>query len=298
MSGTAQYVNRWGVANTGSALNDAYNLWDFMPGSDIVKSQPLINGSGLKGTRKEDVSRSRLAPYTVGGTLTCEPSPSFFGTWLKYAMGNGTGPALADALLAFDLICDRGGSWYHYIGCVANRMVIRGSAGGMITCAIDVLGLTETVIAENDFDTAIASSLVNTLAYEPFTHADLAMTLAGSARSILDFTLTIDNGARATFANSLTAIHILPGVRTVTLEANVPFTSTEAGNLYGLTKDGAAGSLVLTNSTVSTTFTFGRVQIPDNTARTQNGEVVLPIRAQIRGVNGGAEFTVTNDTTP
>lgn len=298
MSGTAQYVNRWSFENGTAVTFDSpgSDSWDFNPGSDMIKSQPLLNAQGLMGTRTKDVSRSRLGPYTVTGSLTIEPSPAFFGSWLPRVMGGGTAtsPTVEDALLEFGVMQDKGGDVFNYQGCVVNRMTLSGRAGGLIECSLDILGKTEAV----DQGTFAGLALGTTLAYEPFQHADLALTLAGTARSVLDFRLVIDNQVNARFVNSLTANEMITSGREITLEANVVYTSTEAGNLYSLAKDGAAGTLTLTNSTVSTSFAFGRVQIPDNSPRTQNGEVVLPIRAQIRGTSLGDEFTVTTDLTP
>ncbi len=299
MAGTAQYVNRWSFENGATpTFSGSSDAWDFDPGSDIVKTQTILNAEGLMGSAREDVSRSRYAPYGVAGTLTCEPSPAFFGAWLTRVMGGGTAtsPTLADALVEFGVLAERGADVFNYLGCIVNKMTIRGTAGGLITCAMDIIGKSEG----QDVATFVGAALPSgSVAAEPFTHSDLVLTLASSARTILDFTLTIDNGAVATFANSLTAVHILrKGRRSITLEANVPCTSTEVGNLYSLAKDGAAGSLVLTNGACSTTFTFSRVQIPDNSARTQNGEIVLPVRAQIRGTALGAEMTATVDLTP
>lgn len=293
---TAQYLNRWSFGNGASPTFDGTaDSWDFNAGSDFIKSQPILNAQGLAGSRLEDVSRTRFAPYTVGGTLTIEPSPSFFGSWLPRAMGGGTAtaPTLENALLEFGCLQDKGGDVYDYLGCVVNRMTIRGRAGGLIECSLDIIGKTEGT-SETEWS---GGSLGSTLAYEPFTHSDLVMTLVSGARSILDFTLVLDNAVTARFSNSLSATCLIPGKRSITLEARVPFTSTEASALYGQAKDGAAGSLVLTNSTVSTTFTFSRVQIPDNAPRTEGGEVILPIRAQIRGASWADEFTVTNDVT-
>lgn len=299
MAATAQYLNRWSFENGASPTFDSSSdTWDFNAGSDLVKSRPLLNAQGLAGSRLEDVSRTRLGPYTVAGTLTIEPSPAFFGSWLPRVMGGGTAtaPTLEDALLVFGCQQDKGigsSAAYEYLGCVVNRMTLRSRAGGLVECALDILGKTE-----DEGSTFAGAALGSTLAYEPFTHTDLVLTLAGSARSVLDFSLVVDNSVTARFVNSVTAGDMIPGRRSITLEARVPFTATEASDLYYLAKDGAAGSLVLTNSTVSTTFTFSRVQIPDNAPRTEGGEVILPIRAQIRGASWADEFTVTNDLTP
>lgn len=297
MSATASYVNQWAFEDGASVTwSGTSETWDFEEGSDMVKSQPLLNGTGLMGNREEDVSRTRLGPYDVSGTLTCEPSAAFMSAFLPRVMGGGTAtsPTLADAVPEFGILQDKGGDVYEYNGCKINRMTISGGARQLIKCAMDILGKTEATDEASFSGAAMGSSA----AYEPFQFADLALTLAGSARTVLDFRLVIDNGLTARFANGLTANQIIEGRRSITLEAKAVFTSTEAGNLYGLAKDGAAGSLVLTGNGVSTTFTFSRVQIPDNAPRSEGGEVVLPISAQIRGTSLGAEMTATNDITP
>lgn len=296
MSGTATYVNRWSFEDgTSPSFDSSSDTWDFREGSDLIKTQPILNGTGLMGTRKKDESRSRFGPYSVAGTLTCEPSPLFLATWLFRAMGGGSigSPTLADAIPYWDCLQDKGGDIFKYGGCKVNRLKLSGRAGGLVESAIDVVGKTETV-GQSFTGAAIPSG---DSAREPFQHADLALTLAGSARSVLQFDFELNNNLRARFVNGLTANEILEGERVITLNATCVFTSTEASALYGLTKEGAAGSLVLTNGTVSTTLSFSRVQIPDNSARSQGGEVVLPIQAQIRGTALGAEFTVTSDTT-
>lgn len=303
MSGTAQYVNRAAFEDGAApSFGASAEQWDFAPGSDIVKDQPILGSGGLSGTRVRDVSRTRLGPYTVGGTLSMDgtetgASPAFLSKWLPRAMGGGTAtaPAMANALVEFGALVDRSGDVYKYLGCVCNRLRLSGRAGGLVAASLDILGKTET--AGQSWGGSIPA-LGSSLAYEPFQHADLALSIAGSARTVLDWEFTLDNGARARFANALTADVMLPGERVITLTANVPFTSTEAGNLYGLAKDGAAGTLTLTNSTVSAALSFSRVQIPDRSPRTQGGEVILPIQAQVRGTSWGAEFTATIDITP
>src|SRR5688572_14091518 len=144
---SSQYVNRWSFEDGATPTFDSSSdTWDFNPGSDIVKSQPILNAQGLAGTRVKDVSRTRFGPYTVGGTLTIEPSPAFFGAWLPRVMGGGTAttPTLEDALLEFGVMADRGADVYKYLGCVVNRMTLSGRAGGLIECALDIIGKTET----------------------------------------------------------------------------------------------------------------------------------------------------------
>lgn len=297
MSGTSSYVNRWAYEDGATPTFDSSSdCWDWREGSDFVKSQPILNATGLMGTRIQDESRSRFGPYSVSASQNIEPSPKFFAAWLVRAMGGGTAgsPTLADTLPEFGCVQDKGGDLYQYLGNKVSRLRVSGKAGGLIEATVDILGKSEDATPSSWVGAALPSG---DSAAEPFQHADLVLTLAGSARSVLDFTFELNNNCRARFVNSLTANQILEGNRVISLSGTAVFSSVEAGNLYGLTKEGAAGSLVLTNGTVSTTLTFARVQIPDNSARSQGGEIILPFQAQIRGTALGAEFTATNDTT-
>lgn len=297
MSATSIFVNRWAYEDGATPTFDANSdTWDWREGSDFVKSQPILNATGLMGSRRKDESRSRFGPYSVSASQTCEPSPLWMATWLYRAMGGGSvgSPSLADTLPEFGCLQEKGGDVYQYLGNKVSKLKISGKAGGLVEATVDILGKSEDTSVSTFTGAALPSG---DSASEPFQHADLVLTLAGSARSVLDFNFELNNNCRARFVNSLTANHIIEGERMITLTANVVFTSTEAGNLYSLTKEGAAGSLVLTNGTVSTTFTFSRVQIPDNSAKSQGGEVILPISAQIKGTALGAEFTATIDST-
>lgn len=297
MSGTSSYVNRWAYEDGATPTFDSSSdTWDWREGSNFIKTQPILNATGLMGTRKKDESRTRFGPYSVSASQSCEPSPLWMATWLYRVMGGGSvgSPSLADTLPIFGALEDKGGDIFQYLGCKASRLQLSGRAGGLIEATVDILGKSEDTTVSSFTGAALPSGDSSA---EPFQHADLVLTLAGSARSVLDFRFELNNNCRARFVNGLTANEIMEGERMVTLSGNAVFTSTEAGNLYGLTKEGAAGSLVLTNGTVSTTLTFARVQIPDNSARAQGGEIILPFSAQIRGTALGAEFTATIDST-
>jgi hypothetical protein len=297
MSGTSSYVNRWAYEDSATPTFDSGSeTWDWREGSDFIKTQPILNATGLMGTRRKDESRTRFAPYSVSASQSCEPSPLFLATWLFRAMGGGSigSPSLADALPVFGSLQDKGGDVYQYLGCKASKLKLSGKAGGLVDCTVDIIGKSEDTTVTSFVGAALPSG---DSASEPFQHADLVLTLAGSARKVLDFDFELNNNCKGRFVNSLTADEIMEGERLITLSGTSVFSSTEAGNLYGLTKEGAAGSLVLTNGTVSVTLTFARVQIPDNSARSQGGEIILPFQAQVRGTALGAEFTATIDST-
>ena len=294
MTATASYLNKWSFDT--QAIDGSSPSFDFNEGSDFIKTQPILNAQGLMGTRKMDESRSRFGPYSIAASLTCEPSPAFLAYFLPLALGGGsaTAPALADAIPEFTAAQDRTAVDNQYTGCKISRLSLSGSAGGLISCSMDVLGKVED--GTTWAGAALPSGGVDA---EPFQFADLVTTLVSASRSILDFNLEINNNLRARFVGgSLTADQIIEGERSISLSCTSVFTATEASALYGLSKEGAAGTLVLTNGAVSTTFTFARVQIPDNGPRSSGGEIILPISAQVRGTALGAEFTCAVDSTP
>lgn len=300
MSGTSQYVNRWAFEDGATPTFDSSSdSWDFLPGSSIDCDQEYINSQGLTGTAKQDVSRSRDGLIKVGGTLSSDAvSPAFLGQWLLRAMGGGTvtSPTLADAPYLWGALMDCGADVFNAKGCVVNRFGLNGRAGSAIECVQDVIGLTHG----QDVTSFTGAALGTSLAYEPLVFSDLGITIAGSSRIITSFGFEILNGFVARPASgSLSADAILrTGLRVVTLQAMVPCTSTEVADLYGLSKDGSAASLVLTNGACSATLSFSRFQVPKRSPRTQEGEVLLPLRAQIRGTGLGAEMTATIDATP
>lgn len=304
--GEPAYSRRWASAAGASPTFGAGSTrWDF--NSDTVRRQSkLLLSGGTRGTRARITKNTRDAPYDVLGTLTINPSPKFLGEFLVYALGGGTetAPAFADLLTEFALLADRGkggytlGDCYKYTGLKVNRLTLSGRATGLIECSIDVLGKAEA--ASQAFTGA---ALGTTLAYEPYVHSDLAFAdtgvdALGGALRLEEWSLTIDNGLTASFATSLTADDILEGERLVTFSATAKVSAQVITALYSnRVKDGDTATLTLTNSTVSTAFSFAALQLPKQSLQTDGQEIILPLRGEIRGVAGN-EFTVTNDVTP
>src|SRR5690606_17613093 len=121
--------------------------------------------------------------------------------------------------------------------------------------------------------------------------------LQSSAREVINWELVIDNAINARFANATTASQIFAQDRTITLNATVPYNSSNSA-LYAQAVAGAAGTLVITNGGYSTTFTFGRLQVPEDSpvAPGRGSEVVLNLPMTARAVSTTKELVVTHDS--
>lgn len=295
MAGEASYQAAWSFEDGASPTFDSSSdRWDFKSDS-VKKDEALLATTGLRGTRGQIVANTRRGPYTVDGDLVIEPSPAFLSVWLQRAMGGGTAtaPALADALPEFGMMAERAGDCVKYEGLKVNRLRLSGRAGGLIECSINVVGKTET-----GSQTFTGAALGTTAAYEPLQHADLTLTLESAARACLDWELTIENGVRGRLANGLTTDFVIPGQRKIMFNCTVPYDSTVDSALYtSITKDGAAGTLALANSGVSTTFSFSRLQVARQSPQIAGDEFTLSLRGEVRGATA-AEMTCAVDITP
>lgn len=308
MSGEASYSGRWSVESGASpSFTSSSVRWGFLSDNVALKGT-LLQSQSIRGTRATITRQTRYASNNVGGSLSINPSPKFLGWALPLAMGGGTetAPAFADAIPEWALLADRGtgggatGDCYKYLGLKINRLSLSIRAGNLVECTIDVVGKTETA-----GQTFAGAALGTTLAYEPYQAADVSFTggagvSSGAALPLLDGTLTIDNGLSPRWAvGSNNANQILEGRRLVTFSGNLAiYDSDMLGDLYdGASTAGIAATLTISNSTVSTAFSFNALQLIKQSPQIAGQEFVLPVAAEIRGTTG-VEFTVTNDVTP
>lgn len=303
--GEAAFSRRWATKTGASpAIDGTWAKWAFSPNSHVRREDKLLKANATRGTRAQGVWQTREAPYDVLGSLTINPSPAFLGEFLVYAMGGGTAtaPAFADILPWWSIQQDEGtansgnGDCFRYTSMKVNRFTMRGRATGLVECTIDVIGKTQ--LAAQVFNSAAAGV---TIAYEPYAHSDLTFTFDGGDVRIKDWEFTIDNRLTADFANSLTAEDIFEGNdRVCTFNATAKLGSSTYDDLYNNTlKNGAAATLLLSNSTVSTSLAFSALQLPKQTPNADGTEIILPLRGEIRATTAaGAELTVTNDITP
>lgn len=277
-----------------------------------LRKHGSINTSGcITGSRSNPKERTRQGAYLVRGVISIDASPAMLNNWLPRILGAAEVPTdtfgLAETLPAFGVMIDRVARRFEYTNCYVNRAVFRGrernasdngdkSREAIIECVMDIIGTTETSTA-----TALpAASLAVTDNSRPYIFSDVTMTLQGSSRTVYDFVLDINNHLEVRWANSLTATSITPRDRTVTLAVHANFDTTTFADLYGQSLDGAAGTMLwtLTGLTGSTTWTFGTLQVPDNSPTIRGKtEIELPLVMTARTTGSTDEVSVVNAIT-
>ena len=253
----------------------------------------LIRSQGTYGTRSYHKERTRTGKQVVAGTINAEVTPALLVFILPRILGadaSGTTFALAEALPAFQIAIDRGTKVFTYADCVISKATFKGAAGGQVTVALDILGVSETV--GTDFPTLTVPVDV------PYIFSDGALSLASTAYQMMDFELSIDNKCEARWTNSNSATRIAPvDMREVALSLTTPFTSTEYA-LYNTAIAGIAGSVTITNGTVSCTFTLANLQAPpESPVVAGKGEIPLKLNYMAGMTGTTKELVVTNDST-
>lgn len=256
----------------------------------VGKKATIVRRSGTRGTRSRMTDDSATGTYAVSGTLTIEPTPADLSIWLPRILGadaSGTTYALAETLPTFYMIENKLGAVHSWDDCKVSKAVFTGQKGQPLRVALDIEGLTESTADE-------FPSL--TLTYDaPYLLSDLVLTLAGSARETDSFELTIDNQlVTDRYMNSLTRISLPEGERLITLRTSHPYASENA-DLYDQAVAGAAGSLVLSNSSGTTTFTFAKLQVPAESPQSQAGEIMLTLNMDATSDDDTKELVVTHD---
>jgi hypothetical protein len=261
----------------------------------IAKSATHLDTDGIRGTRSHSKEVVREGIYTVAGTITMNPSPADLDLLLPRILGaaaSGDTFALAETLPAFGVLVDRVAERFQYTDCYVNRATFRSQAGGLLELSLDILGKTEVK------GTSYPSiTLGVTAADAPFVHQDAVVTLAAGAEECLSIEIVIDNVLDARFANSQTAGSITPQDRIITCNLVMPYTSDET-SLYSQAVGGIAATIKYTNGDISTLFTFGILQTPDNSPTVPGkSEITLPLAMVARKSGTTEALVVTNDAT-
>lgn len=256
----------------------------------ITLSGSIVDSSGIRGTRSRFSERTRAGNQQVGGTIELYPSAEDLANLLPLVLGgtasSGTYP-LGEALTPFTVVHDKVAKVLTYAGCVVNRATFSGSEGQAVKLSLDVIGKTETIGAAGTFPS------VSFNADPPYMFTDSLLTMQAAARSVKQWTLTIDNMVEALFYNSQTATLLLAKDRAVTLDCTNPFTASDT-DLYNQALAGAAATLALANGDKTLTFSFATLQVPPQ-GPTVGGrqEIPLELSAVARKVGSAAELVVT-----
>lgn len=286
-------------AHTFDTSSEPYRFWT----CSLKRRGTIIDPNTIQGTRTHASEVTRSGPSLVRGAITMPISPADLDRWLERALGgtkSGNNIAVAETVPAFGVLVQYySGKTIEYKDCKLDKLILQGNAHQEgqtpepIQMTLEIVGLTTAV------DTSYPSlTLGVTLAHAPFTFCDATTSQVSSNRTVRAFSLVIDNHIEALWGNgSCTPVELLERDRTVTYQVLVPFTSTNV-DLYAQSAAGTTGNLVFTNSTVSTTLTFGVLQAPIVGPSIQHkGEVLLPVTYTARGITTTAEIAAVNDST-
>ncbi len=242
-------------------FNTSSERYEFLS-ENIQRIDTIIDTDGIRGTRSHQSERTRAGQYTIGGSFTFNPSPIDLDLWFPRILGAAESTdtfALAETLPAFGMLVDRVTSEMQYTDCQVNRAIFRGSGNDLVSLEIEIVGVTEV---EDTTPPVVALTTAANDAPYHFIDSDNAGTsrlaIFGATPRMLSFEIEINNFLLARFGNSQTATSVTPQDRLVRMAVELPYdTANEA--IYRGTD--AAGSLVLTNGGMSTTFTFGFLEV-------------------------------------
>ena len=262
---------------------------------NLQKRSNIADTEGIRGTRSHHAARTRLAQNVVAGSILFHPSPADLDLWLPRILGANESTdtfALAETLQTFGVLIDRVADTHEYQDCWVNRATFRSQQGGFLEMELDIIGKAEVT------GTSYPALTLPTDAHDaPYVHSDSsgAVTLVSAARETKSIEITIDNQLEPRFVNSLNATEICPRDRIITVRTVHSYAGHTA--LYEQAVAGTTGSIVYTNAAMSTTFTFGLLQVPDSSPVVpgkQEIDLTLDMVARMTGAT--RELVVTHDS--
>lgn len=215
--------------------------------SESIKATgSLIESDSIAGTRSKLVNHTRLGPYNVGGSINFDCSPAMLLIWAHYALGTNTSGVLtpAESLPVFGLMIDKVSDVMKVEDCKVTRLVIRGSAGGLISATVDILGrnYSNTTLTFPSLDLATSAD------YYPLAFSDFGATIDGDSYEYNSFELTIDNAIASIQRNALYPSCLRENTRSVNLTANVPSTGAAWAALDQPDLSGIAAAITMTST--------------------------------------------------
>lgn len=267
--------------------------------SESVRRQgTLINTAGLRGVRGREIARTVNGTFSVGGSVTLNPSPRDFETLLPYMGFSFSTPdwTLTEGLTEFSVLIDKVVAVYEYLNCLTSRVTLRGQEGQLLEMSIDIVADTETkgIIAFP------ALTFPATEDANPYMIFDATLTLGGTARPFNSFELTIDHTIDIRYRNSQTPSSFCPTDRVISLRTSQPYTASE-NDLYPFSTatGGIIGIIALAHASTSTTITFPHLKTPDRTPVIPGrSEIPLELELQaFRSSTSTSEIVIQNDAT-
>ena len=283
--------NRLGYAATG--VTTATAEFEFMEGSTLGLSEQFIDTNGMRGTRSHGSERVRRGTRRVDGTLTLAPTPVELAVLLPVIFGavaSGTSYPLGEPATLFNLFGVRDGTVYTYSDCAVESATFTAAEGGPLQLSMTVVGKDEAASG------SMGAAAVDTTT-QPFVLHDAVVSVAGSAREVSAFELTVRNTLEVKYRNSATPTQIKATDRAVTL--SLPISLGDGSALYGSALAGVAATITLTNGAVSLLFSMAAVQAPKGPLPFgQRGILDFPWAGVARKTGSTLELVTTLDSTP
>jgi hypothetical protein len=143
-----------------------------------------------------------------------------------------------------------------------------------------------------------ASALAHTGQYAPYVFQDCVLTLESATREVKELWLSINNFLQQRYVNSLSPTATCPSDRLIQLRTRHPYDSGNSG-LLDTAIAGAAGTLAITNGTVSTSVAFTNLKSDQEDPTLDSlGEVDLELDMTSYHDGATKEIVITNDSTP
>lgn len=279
-------------------------LLEFLNESLGIGGRIIATDAGITGTRTHRSERARTGTYFRGGWVHMFVSPADLAFLLPHMIGDNESPAgtfsPANDIPYFGVLIDNDYDTFEFKDCKVNQWILRGRAPEHNEGGAPELMLLSLEIFASDHakSTAWPGSPPSLNVTNPWVFTDAAITLEGTARNVQDFVIVCHNHLKVLYTNALTAHSICPRDRTIRGRFSVPWNSTNA-DLYGTAVGGAAASIVFTNGGLSTTLSFGRLQIPvERPMIPGKRDVPLILDGDFRGVSTTNDIQVVNDATP
>lgn len=273
----------------------------------LVSEGRIVVPKAIWGTRSEPSERARNSVSYVSGPIEMLCSPGQFLTLAPKILGNNESPTgtfnVAEDVPYFGVMMDRGADVFVIKDAKVDKAIIRGRSPKMMEEGEPELLALELRLLAKDEDNTVswpgsAPSLSVAANQAPFVFSDATVTINGTAYEMEEFVLMVDNDLEVRFVNSLTPFSICPKSRSVLFRCSIPFCPTSYASLYPIALAGATGSLAFTNGTISSTFNFGRLQVPKKSpfipGRTG---LSLVLDGVLRSYSTTKEITLVNDST-
>lgn len=267
----------------------------------------VVHPQVITGDRSEHGERARGGPNLYYGQVVFGVSPSEMAFWAPYFLGGtptGTTYPLGNTLSPFSLLIDKVTTTYEFRDCYVDKCLVIGKQNGpggppnYLTMALTLYALSYATGVSTPNPAVNIAAITGDLVPMIFEDSASAITIKSSARETKQFAILLDNFLKGRYVNSTEPTLLYPLHRQVKLQTLHPFdTGTSALDDVALSAS-AGGSIAVTNSTVSVTWTFGLLQlIPQSPTVPGKVEINIAQNFVSRMTGSTRELVMTIDNT-